>query len=150
LTAVAVKYNELQDADAEVLAISTDSHFVHKVWQEEELSKMIEGGLPFPMLADPGGDIGKMYNVYDAENGINIRGKFVIDPDGVLQAMEILNEPTGRNVEELVRQVRALQHTSNTCEATPAGWQPGKKTLTPGEDLVGKVHEEWDPEEELE
>ena len=111
---------------------------------------MVEGGLPFPMLADPGGDIGKMYNVYDAENGINIRGKFVIDPDGVLQAMEILNEPTGRNVEELVRQVRALQHTSNTCEATPAGWQPGKKTLTPGEDLVGKVHENWDPDEELE
>lgn len=111
---------------------------------------MIEGGIPFPMLSDSGGDIGKMYNVYDEEEKIDLRGRFIVDPEGILQSMEILNEPTGRNVEELVRQVYALQHTSNTCEATPAGWQPGKKTLTPADTLVGEVHKQWHLEDEME
>lgn len=65
LVGVANKYEDLKKLDAEVLAISTDSHFVHMMWQEHELSKMVEGGLPFPMLYDAGGRIGKDYNVYD-------------------------------------------------------------------------------------
>ena len=145
MAAVATKYEELKKLDVEVLSISVDSHFVHKIWQEEELSKMVEGGVPFPMLSDAGGKIGSIYGVYDEANGVNTRGRFIIDPDGVIQAMEILTPPVGRNVSELFRQIQAFQLVRNSkgSEATPSGWQPGKHTLKPGPDLVGKVWKEW-------
>ncbi len=126
--------------------MSVDSRFTHKVWQEEELSKMVPGGVPFPLLSDPGGKIGKIYGVYDEEAAVDIRGRFLIDPEGIIQAMEILAPPVGRNVLEFIRQVKAFQHVAKTGEATPAGWQPGKPTLKPGPDLVGKVWEVWKPE----
>ena len=128
--------------------MSTDSHFTHKIWQEEELSKMVDGGVPFPMLSDGGGRIGTVYGVYDEESGVDIRGRFLIDPDGVIQAMEVMTPPVGRNVNELIRQVQAFQHVRATdgAEATPSGWVPGKPTLKPGPDLVGKVWKEWKPE----
>lgn len=129
----------------QVLAASTDSRFVHKVWQEQELSKMVEGGVPFPMLSDAGGRIGTVYNVYDEAAGVNIRGRFLIDPDGVILAMEVLTAEVGRNVEELIRQVKAYQHVRETGEVTPSGWQPGDATLSPGPSLVGKVWESWQP-----
>ncbi len=130
-----------------MLAISCDTVFTHKVWQEEELSKMVPGGVPFPMLSDPGGKIGQAYGVYDERLGLNIRGRFIIDPDGVIQAMEILAPPVGRNVEELIRQVKAFKYVreSKGTEACPAGWEPGKATLKPGPHLVGKVWEIWKP-----
>ncbi len=131
------------DLDVEVFSCSVDSRFTHKMWQEHELSKMVEGGVPFPMLSDPGGRIGTLYGVYDPEGGVNIRGRFLIDPDGIIQAMEVLAPPVGRNFEELERQVKAFQHVRETGEPTPAGWQPGKKTLKPGPDLVGRVWEGW-------
>jgi alkyl hydroperoxide reductase subunit AhpC len=132
----------------QVMSVSTDSHFTHKIWQEEELSKMVEGGAPFPMLSDQGGKIGTVYGVYDEEAGVDIRGRFIIDPDGVIQAMEVLTPPVGRNVSELVRQVQAFQHVRATegAEATPSGWVPGKPTLKPRPDLVGKVWKEWKSE----
>mgnify|MGYP001323157368 CR=1 FL=1 len=102
-------YKDLQEIGVEVLAMSVDSRFVHKIWQEEELSKMVEGGVPYPMLSDAGGKIGQMYGVYDEEGGVDIRGRFLIDPDGVIQAMEVLTPPVGRNVSELFRQVQAFQ-----------------------------------------
>ena len=126
--------------------MSVDSVFVHKIWQEEELSKMVEGGVPYPMLSDQGGKIGTVYGVYDEAAGVNVRGRFLIDPDGVIQAMEVLTPPVGRNSAELVRQVKAFQHVRETGEATPSGWTPGKTTLKPGPDLVGKVWEVWKPE----
>jgi len=118
---------------------------VHKIWQKEELSKMVEGGVPFPMLSDGGGKIGSVYGVYDEAAGVNTRGRFIIDPDGVIQAIEILTPPVGRNVSELFRQVQAFQlvRESKGSEATPSGWQPGKPTLKPGPGLVGKVWEAW-------
>jgi alkyl hydroperoxide reductase subunit AhpC len=128
------------------MSISADSVFSHKIWQEEELSKMVEGGVPFPMLSDQGGRIGTAYGVYDEAAGINIRGRFLIDPDGVIQAMEVLTPPVGRNVAELIRQVQAFQHVRATGEATPSGWKPGRVTLKPGPDLVGKVWQVWKPE----
>ncbi len=130
----------------EVLAVSTDSRFSHKIWQEEELAKMVPGGVPYPMLADAGGKIGAVYGVYDEVAGVNIRGRFIIDPDGVIQAMEVLTPAVGRNVAELIRQVKAFQHVRQTGEATPSGWQPGKPTLKPGPGLVGQVWKEWKPE----
>ena len=142
---MAVKVPELDKLGVQVLSMSTDSHFSHKVWQEEELSKMVEGGVPFPMLSDSGGKIGAMYGVYDEAAGVDIRGRFIIDPDGVIQAMEVLMPPVGRSVDELIRQLKAFQvvRKSKGAEATPSGWQPGKPTLKVGPDLVGKVWEVW-------
>ncbi len=131
--------------NVEVFAISVDSRFVHKMWQEKELSKMVEGGIPFPMLSDPGGSIGNIYGVYDEDAGVDIRGRFIIDPDFVVKAVEILTPEVGRNPLELIRQIKALQHVRSSGEATPSGWQPGDKTLKPGPDLVGKVWEVWKP-----
>jgi alkyl hydroperoxide reductase subunit AhpC len=123
-----------------------DSPYSHKVWQEGELSKIIPGGLPFPMLSDSGGAIGQLYSVFDEEAGVDLRGRFLIDPDGVLQAMEILAPAVGRNVAEMIRQIRACQHVRTTGEVTPAGWEPGKKALKPIAELSGKVCEIWSPE----
>lgn len=126
--------------------MSTDSRFTHKIWQKEELSKMIKGGVPYPMLSDPGGAIGKVYGVYDEAAGVDLRGRFLIDPDGIIQAMEVMTPPVGRNVAELFRQVQAFQHVRATGEVTPSGWKPGKPTLKPGPELVGMVWQGWKPE----
>ena len=106
---------------------------------------MVSGGVPYPMLSDAGGRIGQVYGVYDEAAGVNIRGRFIIDPDGVIQAAEILTAAVGRNPDELLRQIQAFQHVRATGEATPSGWQPGQKTLKPGPELVGKVCEVWKP-----
>ena len=142
---MAVKVPELKKLGVQMLAMSTDSRFTHKIWQQEELSKMVEGGVPYPMLSDAGGKIGDMYGVYDSAAGVDVRGRFIIDPDGVIQAMEVLTPPVGRNVQELIRQVQAFQLVRETkgAEATPSGWQPGKPTLKVGPALVGKVYEVW-------
>lgn len=133
----------------EVLSISVDSRFVHKVWDEEELSKMTASGIPWPMLSDGAGSIGKIYGVYDEDAGVDIRGRFIIDPDGVVQAMEVLTPPVGRKISESIRQVKAFQHVRATkgAEACPAGWETGKPTLKVGPDLVGKVWKVWKPTE---
>ncbi len=148
MSAVAGKFDELQKLGVEVLSVSTDSVFVHKIWEEEELSKMTKDGIPWPMVADGAGNLGKVYGVYDEANGINIRGRFLIDPDGVIQAMEVMTPPVGRKIEETIRQVHAFQLVRKTkgAEACPAGWEPGKTTLKPGPNLVGKVWEVWQPE----
>ena len=132
--------------NTEVLAISIDSQFTHKVWQEQELSKLVEGGIPYPMLSDTGGTIGSLYGVYDEQEHVNIRGRFIVDADGNLQAIEILPPPVGRSVKELVRQLQALQHTQRTGEATTCDWVPGGTTLKPGPDLVGNVWKVWRPD----
>ena len=87
-----------------------------------------------------------MYGIYDEAAGVDIRGRFLIDPDGVIQAMEVVTPPVGRNITELIRQVKAFQHTRKTGEVMPSGWQPGKPTLKPGPQLVGKVCQFWHPE----
>ena len=145
MAAVAARYDELKSIGAEVLAMSTDSRFTHKIWQEQELSRMVKGGVPFPMLSDAGGRIGTVYGIYDDAAGVDIRGRFIIDPDFIIRAMEVLTPEVGRNPEELIRQVKAFQHVAATGEVTPSGWQPGETTLTPGPDLVGKVWEVWKP-----
>ena len=145
MAAVAAIYDQFKALGTEVLSVSTDSSFVHKIWQEEELSKMVEGGVPFPMLSDGGGRIGTVYGVYDELAGVDIRGRFIIDPDGIIRATEVLTPEVGRNPEELLRQVKAFQHVRATGEVTPSGWQPGQVTLKPGPDLVGKVWKEWKP-----
>ena len=147
MSAVADKYADLQDLGVEVISVSVDSHFVHKMWNDYELSKMVDGGIPFAMASDQAGNIGRAYGVWDESQGIEMRGRFIIDPDGVIQAMEVLTPPVGRRVDETIRQVQAYQlvRQSGGAEATPAGWMPGDLTLKPGPDLVGKVWEVWNP-----
>jgi alkyl hydroperoxide reductase subunit AhpC len=128
--------------------MSIDSMFVHKMWNDKELAKMVDGGVPFPMLSDAGGKVGIAYGVYDEEAGVETRGRFIIDPDGIIQGYEVLTPPVGRNVNETLRQVQAFQlvRDSKGSEATPSGWKPGKLTLKPGPGLVGNVWKEWKTE----
>jgi peroxiredoxin (alkyl hydroperoxide reductase subunit C) len=130
--------------------MSVDSMFVHKMWNDKELSKMVKGGVPFPMLSDGGGKVGAAYGIYDEDAGVENRGRFIIDPDGIIQAYEVLTPPVGRRVGEALRQIQAFQHVraSKGAEATPSGWKPGKLTLKPGPDLVGRVWEVWKTEME--
>jgi peroxiredoxin (alkyl hydroperoxide reductase subunit C) len=125
--------------------MSVDSIYTHKVWNDNEISKMVDGGVPYPMLSDGGGAIGTAYGVYDADGGVNTRGRFLIDPDGVIQGFEVLSPPVGRNVNETIRQIQAFQlvREKKGTEATPSGWKPGKKTLKPSPELVGNVWKEW-------
>jgi peroxiredoxin (alkyl hydroperoxide reductase subunit C) len=126
--------------------MSCDSVFVHKMWVEHELSKMVTAGtIPFPMLSDGGGKVGTMYGIHDEEGGVDVRGRFLIDPDGNVQAFEVLSPPVGRNVSESLRQIQGYQlvRETNGAQVTPSGWAPGKPTLNPGPDLVGRVWENW-------
>ena len=144
LVAVAERYDEFQALDVEVMSVSVDSPHVHKAWQEHELSKMVEGGIPYPMLSDKAGKIGKTYMVYDPDEGCDLRGVFLIDPDGVLQVAEVLNASMGRDVDEILRLVQGAQYVyAKRDEALPACWKPGDATLKPSEDLVGKVWTTW-------
>ena len=147
MSAVADQYNTLQDLGVEVISVSVDSHFVHKMWDDHELSKMVSGGIPFPMASDQAGNLGRAYGIYDEAQGIELRGRFIIDPDGVVQAMEVMTPPVGRRIGETIRQIQAFQQVRATkgSEATPAGWEPGQPTLHPGPALVGKVWEVWNP-----
>lgn len=122
------------------------------MWNDHELSKMINKNIPYAMLADQGGNIGKMYGVYDEESGVETRGRFIIDPDGVVQGYEVLTPPVGRNVSETIRQIKAFQVVRKTegGEVTPSGWKPGKTTLNPGPDLVGNVWKKWKVSEAFE
>lgn len=108
---------------------------------------MVGKDIPFHMASDGPGNVGTIYGVYDENAGVELRGRFIIDPDGVVQAMEVMTPPVGRQLAETIRQVQAYQHVRATkgAEACPAGWAPGKKTLKPGPGLVGKVWEEWSP-----
>ena len=145
VSAVADRYNEFKDVDAEVLTISVYSSFVHKIWNDNELIIMGKESVPFPMLSDQSGKVGKDYGVYSEEENIEMRGRFIIDPDGNLQSYEVLSAPVGRNISEIIRQIKAFQlvNASGGKKATPSDWEPGKKTLTPGESLVGNVWKEW-------
>lgn len=152
VSAVAEKYTELKELDVEVLSVSVDSTFVHKMWNDHELSKMIGKDIPFPMLSDQNGNIGKLYGIYDEDSGTETRGRFIIDPDGIIQGYEVLTPPVGRNVSESIRQIKAFQlvRAAKGAEVTPSGWKPGKKTLKPGTNLVGNVWKEWKVSEAFE
>jgi peroxiredoxin (alkyl hydroperoxide reductase subunit C) len=106
---------------------------------------MVNGGVPFPMLSDAGGKVGMAYGVYDDDAGVETRGRFIIDPDGIVQGFEVLTPPVGRNVGESLRQIQAFQlvRESKGTQATPSGWRPNKIVLNPGPDLVGNVWKVW-------
>lgn len=134
---LADKYEELKALGAEVLSVSTDTVFVHKAWHDS--SETIKK-ITFPMVADPTGNISKAYGTYIEDEGLSLRGTFIIDPDGILKVFEVHDNSIGRSVDELIRKVQAAQFVrENDGEVCPSNWKPGEKTLKPGIDLVGKI-----------
>ena len=133
------KHPELAGMGCEVVSVSTDTKFSHFGWHREE--KLLDG-IRYPMGADPKGEAAKRFGVYDERTGLAFRGTFIISPDGVLVGSEVNYFNVGRNMEELVRKVKAFQYVrENPNEVCPASWEPGKKTLRPSEALVGRVFE---------
>lgn len=130
-------YETLQGLGVEVYSVSTDTHFTHKAWHET--SDTI-GKIKYPMIGDPTGEISSNFDVLREGQGLADRGTFVIDPDGVIQIMEVTAEGVGRNAEELVRKIRAAQYVrEHPGEVCPAKWEEGAETLAPSLDLVGKI-----------
>ena len=117
--------------------MSTDTHFVHKAWHDA--SETI-GKIKYTMLGDPSGVITNNFEVMRPGVGLADRGTFIVDPDGVIQAVEITAEGIGRNAEDLLRKVKAAQYVRNhPGEVCPAKWNEGEATLAPSLDLVGKI-----------
>jgi peroxiredoxin (alkyl hydroperoxide reductase subunit C) len=134
---MADKYEEFKAQGAEILSVSTDTPFVHKAWHDtSETIKKIK----FPMVADPTHEISWKYGVLIEEEGVALRGSFLIDPEGILKAFEVHDNSIGRSADELFRKLEAAkfveEHGGEVC---PANWKPGSETLKPGLDLVGKI-----------
>jgi peroxiredoxin (alkyl hydroperoxide reductase subunit C) len=134
---VADKYEELQKLGVEVYSVSTDTHFTHKAWHDT--SETI-GKIQYTMIGDPTGAITRNFEVMREGQGLADRGTFVVDPNGIIQAMEVTAEGIGRDANDLVRKVKAAQYVAaHPGEVCPAAWQEGEKTLAPSLDLVGKI-----------
>lgn len=130
-------YEEFKKAGAEMLSISTDTAFVHKAWHDA--SPAIKK-ITFPMLADPTGNLCREFGTYIEAEGLSLRGSFIIDPEGRLKAYEMHDNSIGRSIKELLRKLQAAKFVKeNTGLVCPASWEPGKKTLKPELDLVGKI-----------
>jgi peroxiredoxin (alkyl hydroperoxide reductase subunit C) len=134
---VADKYEELQKMDVEVFSVSTDTHFTHKAWHDasETINK-----IQYYMVGDQTGNITNNFGVMREGQGLADRATFLIDPDGIIQAVEITAEGVGRDASELMRRVKAAQYVrKHPGEVCPAKWQEGEATLSPSLDLVGKI-----------
>ena len=130
-------YADLKAMGVEVFSVSTDTHFTHKAWHD---SSETIGKIDYYMVGDPTGTITTNFKVMREGQGLADRATFVIDPDGIIQIMEVTCEGVGRNAAELVRKVKAAQYVRNhPGEVCPAKWEEGDTTLAPGLDLVGKI-----------
>lgn len=137
LEELAENYLKFQKLGVEIVSVSTDTAFVHKAWHDN--SPAI-GKVKYPMAADPTGRLTKYCNVYIPEEGLALRGTFILDPKMVLKAYEVNDNSIGRNAEELLRKIEAAQYVAkHKNEVCPASWRPGAKTLKPGVNLVGKI-----------
>ena len=114
--------------DVEVISVSTDTIFSHLMFKKESPTvKNVE----YPMASDPSGAVARAYGVWQASSGLNKRGRFIISPKGTVMGVEVLAGPIGRNVDELVRQIQAMQAVAkNPGKAAPAGWKPGDDLIT--------------------
>ena len=134
---LADQHAELQKLGVEVFSVSTDTHFTHKAWHDA--SETI-GKIQYTMIGDPNGVITNNFEVMRPGQGLADRATFVVDPDGVIQAMEITAEGIGRDAADLVRKVKAAQYVrAHPGEVCPAAWKEGEKTLAPSLELVGKI-----------
>jgi len=134
---LADNYEKFKELNTEIISVSTDTTFVHKAWHDNsETIKKIK----FPMLADPTAKVCKDYGTYIPEEGLSLRGTYIIDPEGVLKAYELHDNSIGRSTTELIRKIQAAQFVAeHGGEVCPVNWQPGEKTLKPGLELVGKI-----------
>lgn len=122
--------------NVEVIAISTDTQFSHWMWKKT--SPTVKN-VQYPMCADPSGAVSREYGVWQKASGLNKRGRFIINPDGIVMAVEVLTGPVGRNVDELIRQIKAMQAVAeNPGKAAPAGWNPGDDLIGTGKKYIGK------------
>lgn len=134
---LADSYSAFQELGVEIYSVSTDTHFAHKAWHDT--SDTI-GKIRYPMIGDPTGELTRSFDNMREDQGLADRGTFVIDPDGVIQLVEITAEGIGRNAVELLRKVRAAQYVrEHPGEVCPAKWEEGGDTLAPSLDLVGKI-----------
>ncbi|VXD00664.1 alkyl hydroperoxide reductase subunit C [Sphingomonas sp. AX6] len=130
-------YPTLQKMGVEVFSVSTDTHFSHKAWHD---TSPAIGKINYFMLGDQNHSISNNFDVLRAGQGLADRATFVIDPDGVIQIMEVTSEGVGRNATELLRKVKAAQYiAAHPGEVCPAKWEEGEETLAPSLDLVGKI-----------
>lgn len=131
------QYATLQDLGVEVYSVSTDTHFTHKAWHDtSDTIKKIQ----YTMIGDPSHNISRIFDVLDEETGLADRGTFIIDPDGIVQGVEINAGGIGRDASVVVSKIKAAQYVrKNPNEVCPAKWKEGAETLTPGLDLVGKI-----------
>ncbi|MGG6438573.1 MULTISPECIES: alkyl hydroperoxide reductase subunit C [Parageobacillus] len=130
-------YATLKELGVEVYSVSTDTHFTHKAWHDTSptISK-----IEYIMIGDPSQKLSRMFDVLDEEEGLAQRGTFIIDPDGVIQAVEINADGIGRDASTLINKIKAAQYVRNhPGEVCPAKWQEGAETLKPSLDLVGKI-----------
>ncbi len=137
LEELADNYEKIKKLNGEVISVSTDTAFVHKAWQDnsETINK-----IDFPMAADPTGKISKTFGTYIKDEGVSLRGTFLIDPEGNLKIMEIHNNDIGRSIKELIRKIQAAKYVKeNDGKVCPASWEPGEKDLDPSLDLVGNI-----------
>jgi len=134
---LADNYDFFQQRGVEIYAVSTDTHFTHKAWHDA--SDTI-GKIQYSMIGDPMGIITRNFECMREDEGLADRGTFLVDPDGIIQAMEITAEGIGRNAEDLVRKVKAAQYVAaHPDEVCPAAWKEGEETLAPSLNLVGKI-----------
>ncbi|HYG07344.1 MAG TPA: alkyl hydroperoxide reductase subunit C [Stenotrophomonas sp.] len=134
---LADNYAEFQKLGVEIYSVSTDTHFSHKAWHD---TSPAIGKIKYPMIGDPTGTITNNFEVMRPGVGLADRGTFIIDPAGVIQAVEITAEGIGRDAKELLRKVKAaLYVAAHPGEVCPAKWKEGEKTLAPSLDLVGKI-----------
>lgn len=130
-------YPEFQKLGVECYSVSTDTHFTHKAWHDA--SETIQK-IKYPMIGDPTGNITRNFDVMIEEDGLALRGTFVINPEGEIKVAEIHDLGIGRDAKELLRKVQAAQYiASHPGEVCPAKWTPGEATLAPSLDLVGKI-----------
>lgn len=128
---------ELESLGVEVFSVSTDTHFTHKAWHDA--SDTI-GKIKYTMIGDPNGVITNNFDVMRPGVGLADRATFIVDPEGIIQAMEITAEGIGRDAGDLMRKVKAAQYVAtNPGQVCPAKWQEGAATLAPSLDLVGKI-----------
>lgn len=130
-------YAQLKEMGVEVYSVSTDTHFTHKAWHDaSDTIKKIN----YPMVGDPTGVISRNFDVMIEEEGLALRGTFVINPEGQIKVAEVHDLGIGRSAKELVRKIQAAQYVAtHDGEVCPAAWQPGAETLAPSLDLVGKI-----------
>ena len=130
-------YAEFQKLDTEVYIVTTDSHFAHKVWHE---TSPAVGKSKFPLIGDPTHVLTNMFGVHIPEDGMALRGTFVINPDGVIKTAEVHSNEIARDVKETLRKLKAAQYTAaHPGQVCPAKWNEGAETITPSLDLVGKI-----------